>query len=206
LLILQHRLKGKPNHSGITVVKTYGELPLVECYASQLNQVFMNVLSNAIDAIEDYNATRTAEEIRTHQSQITISTSVKLVSSQAAADRCEEISPSSLPAPSHVVIQIADNGPGINSALLSQIFDPFFTTKPIGKGTGLGLSISYQIVVEKHGGSFRCESQPGQGTQFWIEIPIQQPKPTQERPLLASSPSRAEEVRGNMTSKFNIQK
>lgn len=206
LLILQHRLKGKPNNSGITVVKTYGELPLVECYASQLNQVFMNVLSNAIDAIEDYPPTKTTEEIRTHQSQITISTSVKLVSAQTTADRCEEISSSSSPTPSHVVIQIADNGPGINSALLSQIFDPFFTTKPIGKGTGLGLSISYQIVVEKHGGIFRCESQPGQGTQFWIEIPIQQPKPTPERPLLASSPSRAEEVRENVISKLNRQK
>lgn len=205
LLILQHRLKGKPNNSGITVVKTYSELPLVECYASQLNQVFMNVLSNAIDALEDYNTTRTAEEIRTYQSQITISTSVKWVTTQAVADRCEENLLSSSPIPSHVVIQIADNGPGINSTLLSQIFDPFFTTKPIGKGTGLGLSISYQIVVEKHGGSFRCESQPGQGTQFWIEIPIQQPKPTPERPLLASSSSREEEVRGNVISKINRQ-
>ena len=183
LLILQHRLKGKPNNSGITVVKTYGELPMVECYASQLNQVFMNVLSNALDALEDYNTTRTLEEMRTQPSQISISTSVKWVSVPEIAGRCEENSP----APSHVVIQIADNGPGINSALLSQIFDPFFTTKPMGKGTGLGLSISHQIVVEKHGGSFRCESQPGQGTLFWIEIPVQQPKPTLERPLLTSS-------------------
>jgi light-regulated signal transduction histidine kinase (bacteriophytochrome) len=201
LLILQHRLKGKPNNSGITVVKTYGELPMVECYASQLNQVFMNVISNAIDALEDYNTTRTSEEMRTQPSQITISTSVKWVSVPEIAGRCEENSS----APSHVVIQIADNGPGINSALLSQIFDPFFTTKPIGKGTGLGLSISHQIVVEKHGGSFKCESQPGQGTQFWIEIPIQQPKPTPERPLLASSPNRGEQVRENGTAKFNRQ-
>jgi GAF domain-containing protein len=188
LLILQHRLKGKPNYPAITVVKTYGELPLVECYASQLNQVFMNVLSNAIDALEEYHTSRTAEENKACQSQITINTSVKPVCLEATADRSGDNSPSPSPTPSHVVIQIADNGPGINAALISQIFDPFFTTKPIGKGTGLGLSISYQIVVEKHGGIFRCDSQPGQGTQFWIEIPIRQPKFPQERPLIATGP------------------
>jgi signal transduction histidine kinase len=193
LLILQHRLKGKPNYPGITVVKTYSELPLVECYASQLNQVFMNVLSNAIDALEDYHTSRTAEGMKIHQSQITISTRVKPVNLEIRGDRNGENSSSSLPTSSHVVIEIADNGPGISSALLSKIFNPFFTTKPIGKGTGLGLSISYQIVVEKHGGSFRCDSQLGQGTRFWIEIPIQQPKPTPERPLLTSEP-----IRGNV--------
>ncbi|AFZ20732.1 GAF domain-containing protein [Allocoleopsis franciscana] len=190
LLILQHRLKGKPNYPGITVVKTYSELPLVECYASQLNQVFMNVLSNAIDALEDYHISRTAEGMKVHQSQITISTRVKPVDLERIGDRNGENSPSSLPTSPHVVIEIADNGPGISPALLSKVFNPFFTTKPIGKGTGLGLSISYQIVVEKHGGSFRCDSQIGQGTQFRIEIPIQQPKPTPERPLLASEPVR----------------
>ncbi len=180
LLILQHRLKVKPNYPGIEIVKNYGELPLVECYASQLNQVFMNVLSNAIDALEEYSATGTAEEIKNRQSQIAISTSVKDVSVQKG-----ENSPSS-PTASYVVIQIADNGPGINPALQSQIFNPFFTTKPIGKGTGLGLSISYQIVVEKHGGVFVCESQPGKGTKFWIEIPLRQPQFPGERPLIAS--------------------
>ncbi|MEP0835004.1 GAF domain-containing protein [Microcoleus sp. AS-A8] len=190
LLILQHRLKGKPNYPGITVVKTYSELPMVECYASQLNQVFMNVLSNAIDALEDYHTSRIAEGMKIHHSQITISTRVKPVDLEIRGDRNRENSPSSLPTSSHVVIEIADNGPGINPALLSKIFNPFFTTKLIGKGTGLGLSISYQIVVEKHGGSFRCDSQLGQGTQFRIEIPIQQPKPTPERPLLTSEPLR----------------
>lgn len=182
LLILQHRLKVKPNSPAIEVVKTYGDLPTVECYASQLNQVFMNVLSNAIDALEEYNATRTVEEIKNNKSQISISTNIKEVSLQKKGENAPYPSPTT----SHVVIQIADNGPGISPDLQSQIFDPFFTTKPIGKGTGLGLSISYQIVVEKHGGVFLCESQPGRGTTFWIEIPVRQltSNPTPERPRL----------------------
>ncbi|HEY9653590.1 MAG TPA: ATP-binding protein, partial [Coleofasciculaceae cyanobacterium] len=175
LLILQHRLKAKPTHPGIQVVKHYGELPLIECYASQLNQVFMNVLSNAIDALEDYHTNQILEGIEPSPSQITISTTVKAVSLPTTGEQ------PSLPTPpnedtcnDHVVIRIADNGPGISEALKCQIFDAFFTTKPIGKGTGLGLSISYQIVVEKHGGIFKCFSQPGEGTEFWIEIPIRQ--------------------------------
>jgi GAF domain-containing protein len=164
LLILQHRLKAKPNSPSIEVVKTYGELPLVECYASQLNQVFMNVISNAIDAIEEYNCVRSLEEIKASPSQITIRTSV--------SSELEE--PHKTQKSQSVVIQIADNGPGMPQSLQSQIFDPFFTTKPVGKGTGLGLSISYQIVVEKHGGIFKCISQPGEGTEFWIEIPTRQ--------------------------------
>jgi GAF domain-containing protein len=187
LLILQHRLKVKPNQPNIEVVKNYGELPLVECYASQLNQVFMNVLSNAIDALEEYNAIRTSEEIEACHSQITIYTSLKKVSIEEKGTQGEGSDPlekNQLPpsppkentSSEHVVIRIADNGPGMPKALQSQIFDPFFTTKPIGKGTGLGLSISYQIVVEKHGGIFECFSQPGQGTEFWIEIPLRQPQ------------------------------
>jgi len=176
LLILQHRLKVKPSQPAIEVVKTYGELPLVECYASQLNQVFMNVLSNAIDALEDYNCVRTLEQIKTSPSRITIRTSVNEGTIQeTVATDAEDSPPRTLAAsPSSIVIQIADNGPGMSPALQSQIFDPFFTTKPIGKGTGLGLSISQQIVVEKHGGIFKCISQVGQGTEFWIEIPTQQ--------------------------------
>ncbi|MEW6498684.1 MAG: GAF domain-containing protein, partial [Cyanobacteriota bacterium] len=186
LLILQHRLKDKPNSPGIEVVKSYGDLPLIECYASQLNQVFMNVLSNAIDALEEYNLTQTAEELKHRKSKITISTSVKEVSLQGRGERSGETLAYLSPATSSIVIQIADNGPGISPALKAQIFDPFFTTKPIGKGTGLGLSISYQIIVEKHGGIFECESQPGQGTKFWIEIPIRQTSPGGERPLLTN--------------------
>ncbi|MBW4564673.1 MAG: GAF domain-containing protein [Mojavia pulchra JT2-VF2] len=154
LLILQHRLKAKPESPAIKLVKDYGELPLVECYAGQLNQVFMNVLSNAIDALEDYKEPQS----ETYSSTITIHTAVGEI-----RDNVES-----------VVIRIVDNGPGIPEALRARICDPFFTTKPVGKGTGLGLSISYKIVVDKHGGVFKCDSQPGLGTEFWIEIPIRQ--------------------------------
>ncbi|MBD2345014.1 GAF domain-containing sensor histidine kinase [Anabaena subtropica] len=154
LLILQHRLKAKPELSGIKLIKKYGDIPLVECYAGQMNQVFMNVLSNALDALEDYRESQS----KTHNGEIIISTSIGLI-----GDSIESI-----------VIRIADNGPGIPEDLRIRICDPFFTTKPVGKGTGLGLSISYKIVVEKHGGVFKCNSQLGLGTEFWIEIPIQQ--------------------------------
>lgn len=146
LLILQHRLKAKPENPAIEIIKNYGKLPLVECYAGQLNQVFMNLLTNAIDALEDSSAV--------DKPQIRI---------------CTEISNTN-----RIIIQIADNGSGIPDAVTKRMFDPFFTTKSVGKGTGLGLSISYQIVVEKHRGSLRCESQPGLGTEFFIEIPVQQ--------------------------------
>jgi GAF domain-containing protein len=173
LLILQHRLKGKSNSPGIAVVKEYSDLPPVECYAGQLNQVFMNVISNAIDALEQRDeerascggATLKSEEIADSPSQITIRTHVRGEAGAIAT------SPQ-LTHSSYAVIQIADNGGGMPEAVKRQIFDPFFTTKPIGKGTGLGLSISYQIVVEKHGGSFKCISEPGKGTEFLIEIPI----------------------------------
>ncbi|MBU7581315.1 MAG: GAF domain-containing protein [Nostoc sp. TH1S01] len=154
LLILQHRLKSKSDSADILVIKEYGDLPLVECYAGQLNQVFMNVLTNAIDALEYYPESTSA----THQHQITIRTTVGEMNKNVPS----------------VVIYVKDNGIGIPEALKTRVFDPFFTTKPVGKGTGLGLSISYQIVVEKHGGIFKCDSQPGQGTEFCIEIPIRQ--------------------------------
>ncbi len=154
LLILQHRIKAKPDSPIINIVKNYDELPLVECYAGQLNQVFMNVLSNAIDALEDY----TEATSEPHNSQITIHTSIGEMKGNVKS----------------VVIRIVDNGPGIPEALKTRICDPFFTTKPVGKGTGLGLSISYKIIVEKHGGIFKSDSQPGLGTEFWIEIPIHQ--------------------------------
>ncbi|MBG1269457.1 GAF domain-containing protein [Nostoc sp. WHI] len=154
LLILQHRLKAKPESPAIELVKEYGDLPLVECYAGPLNQVFMNVLSNAIDALEDYSQSQS----NLHSSQITIRTAVGKIEGNLKS----------------VVICIRDNGPGIPEVLKARICDPFFTTKPVGKGTGLGLSISYQIVVEQHSGIFRCDSQPGLGTEFWIEIPVRQ--------------------------------
>jgi len=160
LLILQNRLKAKPNHPPIEVIKEYGKLPEIECYAGQLNQVFMNIISNAIDALDSYNEQRSEQEIKNHPSIIKICTSV-------IAEEIEENS-------QRVLIKIADNGPGITPESKKRLFDPFFTTKPVGKGTGLGLSISYQIVVEKHGGILNCESELGKGTEFYIEIPMTQ--------------------------------
>ncbi len=148
LMILQNRLKAKPNHLEIAVIKEYGRLPLIECYPGQMNQVFMNLFSNAIDVLE--------ESFVGEQGQIRI---------------CTEVLNSN-----RVAIKIADNGRGIPEKILSKLFDPFFTTKAIGKGTGLGLSISYQIVVEKHLGNLSCNSTPGQGSEFIIEIPVNQPE------------------------------
>jgi len=155
LMILQNRLKSKSEHPGIQVIKDYGNLPRVECYAGQLNQVFMNLLANAIDSIDEQNERRTTEEIEANPSTIRLQTEV-LNSKE-------------------VVIRIADNGPGITQQVKARLFDPFFTTKPVGAGTGLGLSISYQIVVEKHGGQLHCFSQVGKGTEFVIQIPLSQP-------------------------------
>ncbi|OUC13044.1 MAG: hypothetical protein B0A82_19325 [Alkalinema sp. CACIAM 70d] len=153
LMILQNRLKGKLNDSGIQIIKQYGTLPQVECYAGQLNQVFMNVLTNAIDALEEMDNHRTIPEIEAKPSQITITTS--LVDAE------------------WVEIAIADNGPGIPEDIQSRIFDPFFTTKPVGQGTGMGLSTSYQIIADTHKGSLTCTSTPKQGTTFVIRIPRQ---------------------------------
>ena len=161
LTILQNRFKGNSvrvagteyQRPAIEVVKDYGKLPLVECYSGPLNQVFMNILANAIDAIDERDRTRTPEEMARNPSTIRIVSEV-----DDAAER--------------VVIRIIDNGPGIPEEIQSRIFDPFFTTKDIGKGTGLGMSISYQIVTEKHQGSLKCISQLGVGTEFIVEIPI----------------------------------
>ncbi|MEH1921730.1 sensor histidine kinase [Nostoc sp.] len=155
LLILQSRFKNSVEHPGIKVVKNYGNLPLVDCYAGQLNQVFMNIISNAIDALDHYNSKRAIAEIHASPNKITITTEV---------------------IETNCVIRIADNGSGMTEAVKERLFNPFFTTKPVGKGTGLGLSISYQIVVEKHGGTLRCVSEPGQGTEFLIEIPLSMDK------------------------------
>ncbi|MBD2346413.1 GAF domain-containing sensor histidine kinase [Anabaena subtropica] len=150
LLILQHRLQGNIHSPDIEIIKEYGDLPPVVCYAAQMNQVFMNILNNAIDAVENSICVRE----RVEKPQIKIST--KLIEKNT------------------ILISIADNGCGIPEEMRSRIFEPFFTTKQPGKGTGLGLSISYQIVVEKHGGQIKCISQSGKGCEFWIEIPFQQ--------------------------------
>jgi signal transduction histidine kinase len=152
LMILQHRLKAKPEQPEIEVIKDYGTVPLVECYAGQLNQVFMNILVNAIDVLEENNALRTYPEIEDNPSRIIIRTSV--VKS------------------TWLEVAIADNGIGISKEFQQRIFDPFFTTKPIGKGTGMGMSISYQIVTQKHGGKLECISTSGVGTEFIIQIPL----------------------------------
>jgi signal transduction histidine kinase len=153
LLILQHHLKATPECPAIHVIKDYQPLPLVECYAGQLNQVFMNILANAIDALEELNVKAPDQDNKEHFNQITIRTSV--IDAQ------------------WVQIAIADNGTGISETTQKQIFNPFFTTKPVGKGTGMGMSISYQI-IEKHGGELKCFSTPSQGAEFVIQLPIQQ--------------------------------
>ena len=163
LLILANRLKPKPVgevggksfHCGIEVIKEYGNLPEVHCYPGQLNQVFMNILTNAIDAIDEYNKERSVEEIKNNPGTIRIHTEVN--------------------GTNQVLIRIVDNGPGMTEDVCHRLFDPFFTTKPVGSGTGLGMSISYQIVVEKHGGQLQCISAPGQGAEFLIYVPIEQP-------------------------------
>ena len=154
LMILHNRLKAQSNRPCITIVKNYGNLPRVECFAGQLNQVFMNILANAIDAIED---------CRDGVARSLQSVTAPMIQIQTAVKNGEAIE-----------IRIADNGPGMTETVKARLFDPFFTTKPIGKGTGLGLSISYQIVVDRHGGSMQCISTPGEGTEFAIEIPIKQ--------------------------------
>jgi two-component system NtrC family sensor kinase len=150
LLILQHRLKACAEHPTIQVIKDYGELPMVECYPSQLNQVFMNLFCNAIDALQDgirntpewSNPTITIHTFTTDTNWVTIA--------------------------------ISDNGTGICDEVRSQLFDPFFTTKPVGKGTGLGLSISHQIVTERHHGKIDCYSTLGYGSEFVVQIPVGQ--------------------------------
>jgi two-component system, NtrC family, sensor kinase len=152
LMMLEHRLRAQPDRSAIEVVKHYGDLPTVECYAGQINQVFMNLLANAIDAVEERDIHRTKEENLAHPSQITIYT--------------ETIENHT------VVVRFVDNGPGIPLQTQQKLFDPFFTTKPIGKGTGMGLSISYQIITERHRGTIQCLSSIGEGTEFVIKIPV----------------------------------
>ncbi len=154
LMILHNRLKSRSEYPAIQIVKDYGDLPRIECYAGQLNQVFMNILSNAIDALDDQNHQRSPADAIAHPSIITIQTRVTT--------------------PGFVTIQIADNGPGIPDAVQKRLFDPFFTTKTVGKGTGMGMSISHQVITERHKGRLICVSSPGDGAKFVIEIPIRQ--------------------------------
>ncbi|MFE4107998.1 ATP-binding protein [Almyronema epifaneia] len=168
LMILHNRLKGKPDQAGVEIVKAYGNLPKINCCPGQLNQVFMNLLTNAIDALDE-----------------------KL----AQADQAADSEPptirivTQLSQPEGVAIHIIDNGPGIPAEIQAKLFDPFFTTKPPGQGTGLGLSISHQIVTERHGGSLTCQSTVGQGSEFVIQLPNCWVHPPQEAPVSAASSS-----------------
>jgi hypothetical protein len=152
LMILQSRLNAKPGLESIQVIKEYGNLPKIECYPGQLNQVFMNILANAIDALEDDSHSESIAANEANPRIIKIST--KLLDSQV------------------VEIRISNNGPEITESVMKQLFNPFFTTKPVGKGTGLGLSIGYQIITVRHQGELQCISAPGQGAEFIIKIPI----------------------------------
>ncbi|HLP88713.1 MAG TPA: ATP-binding protein [Nostocaceae cyanobacterium] len=156
LIILQNHLKAKPNRPEIAVIKEYGELPLIECYAGQLNQVFMNILTNSIDALsESYQLSIFSGDLAGKmRKNLTIRIQTKFSDDN------------------HVIIRFEDNGPGIPESIQKRLFDPFFTTKPVGKGTGLGLSISHQIIVEKHGGQIHCISEHGKGAEFVIKIPV----------------------------------
>jgi signal transduction histidine kinase len=148
---LKHRLKANEHRPQIEVMAKYGNLPKIQCFPGQLNQVFMNLFGNAIDALEESNVGRTFSEIVANPNRITICTEVL---------------------EGHIKIKIADNGTGMKDEVKRQIFDHLFTTKGVGKGTGLGLAIVHQITVEKHGGSIEVNSEPGIGTEFAIVLPV----------------------------------
>ncbi|BAY98706.1 multi-sensor signal transduction histidine kinase [Tolypothrix tenuis PCC 7101] len=154
LLILKHRLKASKSRPAIEVIKNYGEIPQIKCYPGQLNQVFMNLLVNAIDALEEANIGRSFAEIQAHPNYITITTSL--------TENLQQ-----------VIISIQDNGHGMTAEVKQKIFKQLFTTKPVGKGTGLGLAIARQIIVEKHGGTINVNSSPKKGAEFMISLPIE---------------------------------
>ncbi|MBD2211098.1 AAA family ATPase [Nostoc linckia FACHB-104] len=158
ILILKHRLKANESRPAIDVTTNYGNLPEVECFPGQLNQVFMNILANAIDSLEEFNQQRTQGEFRPHSHQITIKTAY-----------IPESDSDSTP---YVVIRIKDNGTGMTPEVKAKVFDHLFTTKPVGKGTGLGLAIARQIVVERHEGTINVDSILGEGTEFTIKLPV----------------------------------
>ncbi|OUL32113.1 response regulator [Nostoc sp. 106C] len=153
LMLLKHRLKGNGDRPKIQVITKYAELPPIACYPGQLNQVFMNIIANAIDAFDEFDRSHSYQQIAADPNTITITTSIE-------------------PHEGTVSICIQDNGPGMIPEVQARIFEPSFTTKPVGKGTGLGLAISYQIIVDKHNGQINCLSIPGKGTTFMMILPI----------------------------------
>ncbi|WP_445631447.1 ATP-binding protein [Nostoc sp. DSM 114167] len=163
LMILEHRLQARHEYPEIKIIKKYSQLPNVTCYPGQLNQVFMNILANAIDALEASALNSQYSEVNTQKTE-----SQKLINNNPQIQIKTELIDEKW-----IEISIADNGLGINEQVHSKLFDPFFTTKTVGKGTGLGLYISYQIIVEKHNGQLSCFSVPEKGAEFVIKIPIQ---------------------------------
>ncbi|WP_414528153.1 response regulator [Nodularia chucula] len=153
IMILKHRLKASKNRPEIEIIREYDNLPKVKCFSGQINQVFMNLLANAIDAVEESNVGRSYTQITAHPNQILIQTRVS-----------EDTH--------HVLIKIKDNGVGMLTEVKEKIFEHLFTTKPVGQGTGLGLSIAHEIIVEKHHGTLDVNSRPGEGSEFLITIPI----------------------------------
>ncbi|WP_204102848.1 MULTISPECIES: response regulator [Spirulina sp. CCY15215] len=153
ILILKYRLKANEERPAINIIKNYGHLPEIKCYPGQLNQVFMNILSNAIDALDESNEGKTYEEIEKVPNCITIDT--KLSENKK-----------------NILVSITDNGMGMPEEVKARIFEQGFTTKEVGKGTGLGMAIARQIIVEKHGGAIACHSELGKGTEFVISLPL----------------------------------
>ncbi|OUC11687.1 MAG: hybrid sensor histidine kinase/response regulator [Alkalinema sp. CACIAM 70d] len=153
IMLLRHRLKANEKRPEIVIVKEFNTVPPINCYPGQLNQVFMNIIANAIDAFDELNQNRSYKEIEACPNVITITITL---------DDSKE----------NVIVRIKDNGMGIPPELQEQIFDPSFTTKAVGKGTGLGLAISHQIIVEKHGGQLKCQAMPNEGTEFIITLPL----------------------------------
>ncbi|MFN6512928.1 MAG: response regulator [Nostoc sp. CreGUA01] len=153
IMILKHRLKASESRPNIEIIKNYDDLPELECFSGQLNQVFMNLLANAIDALEESNLGRSYLEIEANPNKIWIQSSL-------TEDK------------NHVLIRIKDNGLGMSAEVQQKIFDHLFTTKPVGQGTGLGLSIARQIIVDKHGGTLEVNSAPGEGSEFIIQLPL----------------------------------
>ncbi|MEH2329336.1 MAG: PAS domain-containing protein [Nostoc sp.] len=180
LLLLQNRLKAKPGHPEIQVIRDYGNLPPVVCHAGQMNQVFMNLLTNAIDALEEsYPAGTRSAYVNSHtqregEAPMSLVNNAKQRTNDQAQMTFPQIRIRSLIQEDHVIIRIADNGSGMSEEVRKRLFDPFFTTKAVGKGTGMGLSISYQIIVQKHGGKIQCISAPREGAEFVVMIPLKQ--------------------------------